>query len=42
MVDHTTNMEIGISKLLETTPDPVTGKVTNHAGQLRNNEFHRG
>jgi probable LLM family oxidoreductase len=36
MVEHNTNMEIGISTFLETTPDPVTGKVMSHAERLRN------
>lgn len=29
-------MEIGISTFLETTPDPVTGKIMSHAERLRN------
>lgn len=32
---ETTMMEIGISTFLEATPDPVTGKGTNHAVRLR-------
>jgi probable LLM family oxidoreductase len=36
MTDQTTNMEIGISTFLETTPDPVTGGLISHAERLRN------
>ena len=36
MADLATNMEIGISTFLETTPDPVTGEVMSHAERLRN------
>jgi probable LLM family oxidoreductase len=36
MADMATNIEIGISTFLETTPDPVTGEVISHAERLRN------
>nr|WP_217282969.1 LLM class flavin-dependent oxidoreductase [Paenibacillus frigoriresistens] len=36
MADITTNIEIGISTFLETTPDPLTGEVISHAERLRN------
>lgn len=36
MTGISTNMEIGISTFLETTPDPVTGEVISHAERLRN------
>ncbi|WP_206424235.1 LLM class flavin-dependent oxidoreductase [Cohnella candidum] len=36
MSDWTTNMEIGISTFLESTPDPKTGQVISHAERLRN------
>lgn len=35
MTETATTMEIGISTFLETTPDPVTGKVISHAERLR-------
>ncbi|SEU25895.1 LLM class flavin-dependent oxidoreductase [Paenibacillus sp. NFR01] len=36
MSDFSHSMEIGISTFLETTPDPATGKIMNHAERLRN------
>lgn len=36
MTDQAHKMELGISTFLETTPDPVTGKVMSHAERLRN------
>lgn len=36
MSDWTTNMEIGISTFLESTPDPKTGQTISHAERLRN------
>lgn len=35
MTELATSMEIGISTFLESTPDPVTGKVVSHAERLR-------
>ena len=35
MTELATSMEIGISTFLESTPDPVTGKVISHAERLR-------
>lgn len=35
MAQMDNSMEIGISTFLETTPDPVTGKVMSHAERLR-------
>ncbi|WP_379147777.1 LLM class flavin-dependent oxidoreductase [Paenibacillus sp. sgz500992] len=35
MAQMENSMEIGISTFLETTPDPVTGKVMSHAERLR-------
>lgn len=35
MAELKNTMEIGISTFLETTPDPVTGKVMSHAERLR-------
>lgn len=36
MANLANDMEIGISTFLETTPDPVTGKMMSHAERLRN------
>lgn len=36
MSEQAAHFEIGISTFLETTPDPVTGKVISHAERLRN------
>jgi len=35
MTDSKKHMEIGISTFLETTPDPVTGRIMSHAERLR-------
>lgn len=36
MAELANKMELGISTFLETTPDPVTGKIMSHAERLRN------
>ncbi|MFF2092309.1 LLM class flavin-dependent oxidoreductase [Paenibacillus sp. NPDC058174] len=36
MTESANIMEIGISTFLETTPDPLTGKIMSHAERLRN------